>query len=135
MKRENTPIVACLAAHIFLLCVGSPVVLAEMPGSEAQGAEPRDIAALVAELVGRAKADDATYFGARMDPGQSGQAEVVADMIRRSGMATNFAERCTFSTNGTARLDYHMLERRCHFQVDLVNSNGIWTARRFWFCR
>jgi hypothetical protein len=32
-------------------------------------------------------------------------------------------------------LDYHYLEKACHFQIDLAQENGNWKVTRIWFCR
>lgn len=101
----------------------------------AQTDAPQEIAGLVKEIVEKAEASDATYFTPMMDPHYAGKETNLVVMIRRSGMMTNYAERCTLSTNGTGRLNYHFLERGCHFQIDLLKSNDTWRVQRIWFCR
>ncbi len=67
-------------------------------------------------------------------PARRQESNLVA-MIRRSGMSTNYVSRCSLNTNGTGRLDYHDLERGCHFQIDLAKTNDTWAVKRIWFCR
>jgi len=127
-------------------------------GVFAQPGENSQIAALVKEIVNKAKAGDAAYFAPKIK-GYYKEAETnlvdmssqaargrrplyrpgsetnLVDMILRSGMETNYTARCFFTTNGTGRLNYHYPEKKCHFQIDLVKTNDTWTINRIWFCR
>jgi hypothetical protein len=93
------------------------------------------IAALVTTIVAKADKGDAAYFAPHMDSHYRGRETDLVAMIRRSGMATNYVRRCTLNANGTGRLDYHYLERGCHFQIDLSKTNDTWRIKRIWFCR
>jgi hypothetical protein len=101
----------------------------------AVSAATNELDALVREIVTRAEKGDTTYFAPLMAPHYRGQETNLIAMIRHSGMATNYADRSTLNTNGTGRLNYHYLERGCHFQIDLSKSNETWTIKRIWFCR
>ena len=127
-------------------------------GVFAQPGETTQVAGLITEIVNKAKAGDAAYFAPKIEGYSAGaESNLVAlagrdsrgrrpsyrpgaesnlvEMILRSGMATNYPARCLFTTNGTGRLDYHFLEQKCHFQIDLVKTNETWTINRIWFCR
>ena len=127
-------------------------------GVFAQPHETNQVAGLVKEIVGKAKAGDAAYFAPKIEGYSKGAETNVAAiagrdskgrrpsyrpgaekdlvaMILRSGMETNFPGRCLFTTNGTGRLDYHFLKQKCHFQIDVVKTNETWTINRIWFCR
>ena len=90
---------------------------------------------LVTDIVTKADAGDTAYFAAHMGPHYLGQETNLVEMIKRSGMATNYTERLTLNTNGTGRLNYHYLERGCHFQIDITMTNDSWTIRQILFCR
>ena len=114
------------------------ILLVLILGTSAVRAAPNvthEVAALVTEIVTRAEKGDAAYFAPNMDPNYLGKETNLVAMIQRSGMATNYAGRCTINTNGTGNLNYHYLERGCNFQIDLVKTNGTWTLKRIWFCR
>jgi len=128
-------------------------------GVFAQPGDTDQIAGLVKDVVGKAKAGDTAYFAPKIDgytPGaETNQAAVarrdakgrrpsyrpgaesnLVAMILRSGMETNFAARCLLNTNGTGCLDYHMNDGlKCHFQIEIVKTNDTWTISRIWFCR
>jgi len=94
-----------------------------------------EVGALVGKMVTRAQKGDTAYFAPLMDPHYKGKETNLVEMIQRSGMATDYVGRCTLHTNGTGRLNYHYLERGCHFQIDLAKTNQTWTIKRIWFCR
>lgn len=101
----------------------------------AQMGRPHEMASLVKEIVAKAEAGDTPYFAPKMDEHYAGRETNLVGMIRRSGMATNYPGRCTINTNGTGNLNYHYLEARCNFQIDVVKSNETWIIKRIWFCR
>jgi len=111
-----------------ILLLGTCAVLAASGGAN-------EVAALITQIVTRAEKGDAAYFAPYMDKNDTGQETYLVAMIQRSGMATNYMSRCTVNTNGTGNLNYHYLERGCHFQIDLAKTNETWTIKRIWFCR
>ena len=113
---------------IFMLALSACVLLAAPTVTN-------EVATLVAEIVTKADHGDASFFAPHMDPHYKGRETNLVQMIQRSGMATNYVDRCTLNTNGTGRLNYHYLERGCHFQIDLAKTNTTWTIKRIWFCR
>jgi hypothetical protein len=56
------------------------------------------------------------------------------EMIRRSGMLTNYPARLQESRN-KARLDYHERTLKLHFQIDLEKDGQTWIVKRIWLCR
>jgi len=70
-----------------------------------------------------------------MDASAKGQAQRMLEQIKASGMATNFTSQLEDLSETKARLNYHELEKGCHFQVDLEKRDGLWIIRRIWFCR
>ncbi len=89
---------------------------------------------LVKDITDRAVVGDVNYFVPKMDPHCVGLATNLMRMIQRSGMASDFRERCSVQTNGTVRMNYHIPERGAHFKIDMVRSNSIWTVRMFELC-
>ena len=81
-----------------------------------------EVAALITEIVTRAEKGDTAYFACNMDPNDKGKETNLVAMIQRSGMATNYAGRCTVNANCTGNLNYHYLERGCNLQIDLVKT-------------
>jgi hypothetical protein len=90
---------------------------------------------LVAQIVTEAGTTNIPFFAPHMDQAYKGRETDLIGMINQSGMPTNYLTRYHLETNGTARLDYHLLERGCNFQIDLAMTNGDWNIRRIWFCR
>jgi hypothetical protein len=65
---------------------------------------------------------------------EDSQREQLLEMIRRSGMLTNYATRLQESQD-EAQLDYHELTRNLHFQIDLKRDGRMWKVDRIWVCR
>ena len=74
---------------------------------------------IVTNMVQHAKAGDTNYFAPVLDPSSAAQPSQLLAMIQRSGMLTNYSSRLQSESPTFARLNYHYLERGCHFQVDL----------------
>lgn len=85
---------------------------------------------VVTNLVQHARRGDQAFFTLVA----KGPAAEIMSMVQRSGMETNFVERLQKKSDSTARLDYHMLERGCHFQVDLRKDTN-WVVASIWLCR
>jgi hypothetical protein len=99
-------------------------------------AQPTDsLSQLVTEIVRKANAGDTQYFEALLDEPYKGQSAELIEMIKRSEMELNFRQRFEEKSDTTGRLNYHFLEKGCHFQIDLVLDGGTWTVDRIWFCR
>jgi hypothetical protein len=90
---------------------------------------------LVTEIGKHAAADDTAFFAHYMDASAKGQAPQMLKQIKASDMASNFTNRLETISDTKSRLNYHYLERGCHFQVDLEKQDGLWVIRRMWFCR
>jgi hypothetical protein len=60
---------------------------------------------------------------------------MLVEQIKRSGMAENYRSRLEGVSETKARLNYHYLERGCHFQIELEKRDGSWAMKRVWFCR
>ncbi len=89
---------------------------------------------MVAEIVKHATADDTDFFVAYLDAPYKEKANQLIQQIKASGMADNYKSRLEVSET-KARLNYHYLERGCHFQIDLMNQDGAWLIQRVWFCK
>lgn len=89
---------------------------------------------MVGEIVKRAKADDTAFFAKYVDPSIKGQERKLIEQIKASGMMDNYKSRLEVS-DSKARLNFHYLEKGCHFQIDLEKQNGSWLITRIWFCR
>ena len=93
------------------------------------------LAALAAELVAKANAGDSLYFQNLMGGADKEQAAKLMEMIKKSGMETNCRERFTEDPVGIGHLNYHDLERGCHFQMKLSPTEGRWAVDKVSFCR
>jgi len=91
--------------------------------------------ATVQELSAKANAGDQKYFEALLDESYKTKAAGLIEMIKRSEIEQNYKQRFTERPDGTGRLDYHYLEKGCHFQVDLKKTDEQWKVTRIWFCR
>lgn len=113
------------------------VALLTLPITNAcrESANSGSIDQVVREIVDRANSNDTQYFERVLDKPYKGQEEKLIGMIKRSEMLTNYKERLEMRSDVTARLNYHYLEKGCHFQVDLARENGTWIIKRIWFCR
>jgi hypothetical protein len=65
---------------------------------------------------------------------EDSQREQLLEMIRRSGMLTNYTSRLQESQD-EAQLDYHELTQKLHFQIDLKRDGRMWKVDRIWLCR
>ena len=97
--------------------------------------EKPTVAGVVGEIVKRAEANDVEFFAMYLDPSYKGQEPKLIQMIKASGMPSNYPARLRHVSDASVRLDYHYLEEGCHFQVDLERKDGVWTIKRIWFCR
>lgn len=98
--------------------------------------KPTDpLTATVQELVDKANAGDQEYFKALLDESYRTQVARLIEMIKRSEIKQNHKKRFKTQPDGTGRLNYHYLEKGCHFQVDLKKTDGKWEVTRIWFCR
>ena len=95
----------------------------------------RSIDDLVKMVTDRAEAGDTQFFESLLDKPYKGKSPQLIEMIKRSGMLTNFKQRLTKQPDGTGRLNYHYLEKGCYFQIDLLEHDGVWRITRIWFCR
>jgi hypothetical protein len=122
---------AASAVVLAIFCLGFPGC--GKPDSEApQGVTVAD---LVTNFVQRARAGDTTYFTPLLDSAASSQTPELLEMVKRSGMETNYLGRLRKDSATQARLDYHDPDAQCHFQVDLQREGANWTVRRVYFCR
>ena len=99
-----------------------------------QAAKMVTVDQMVAEIVKHATADDTDFFVAYLDAPYKEKANQLIQQIKASGMADNYKSRLEVSET-KARLNYHYLERGCHFQIDLMNQDGAWLIQRVWFCK
>jgi hypothetical protein len=90
---------------------------------------------IVAEIVKHAEAGDKEFFARYLDAPYKGQENQLVQQIKSSGMADNYKDHMKEVSETAARLDYHYLEKSCHFQIDLEKKDGSWSIRRIWFCR
>lgn len=98
--------------------------------------QPSDsLGTAVQQLVTKADADDQKYFKAFLDESYKNQSAKLVTMIKRGEINLNYKQRFTKRLDGTGRLDYHYLEKGCHFQIDLRQKDGAWEVTRIWFCR
>jgi hypothetical protein len=99
-------------------------------------AQPDDsLGAVVQQLVAKAEAGDLKYFTSLLGKAHGDQSPVLVDMIRRSDISENYKQRFSTRPDGSGRLNYHYLEKGCHFQVDLRKNDVGWETTRIWFCR
>ncbi len=110
------------------------VSLVLLLGGCRQAAKSLTVDEMVAEIVQHAMADDTAFFAKYLDAPYKGQAKQLIQQIQASGMADNYQSRLEI-TDAKARLNYHYLEKGCHFQIDLERHDGNWTIQRMWFCR
>lgn len=90
---------------------------------------------MVAVIVKHATTDDTAFFAQYMDASYKGQEKKLIGQIKASGMADNYRNRLEGVSETKARLNYHYLEKGCHFQIDLEKQDESWTITRIWFCR
>ncbi len=118
-----------MSKTLLIMCVGVSLI----------GCSPSVKAAtiddVVREIVKHAAAGDTEFFAQYMDPSYKGQERRIVEQIKASGMAENYKNRVEYVSEMTARLNYHYLEKGCHFQVDIEKQNGSWIIRKIWFCR
>lgn len=98
--------------------------------------QERTIAGIVAEIDKRAKANDTAFFSGYLDASYRGQEARLIKMVNASGMLTNYKSHLSRASSTSARLGYcGPGTPGCHFQVDLKQTNGLWSIERIWFCR
>lgn len=109
----------------------------------------KSIDKLVTEIVVRAKADDKETFGKYLVAHRDGdlpgdyekraekQSQKLIEMVLRSDMENNYKQRLEHISSSNARLNYHYLEKGCHFQIELekIEEYGTWHIKNIWFCR
>jgi hypothetical protein len=100
-----------------------------------QAAKTATVDEMVGEIVKHATADDTAFFAEYLDASYKGQEKQLIQQIKASGMSDNYKSRLEGVSETKARLNYHFLEKGCHFQIDLVRQDGVWTIKRIWFCR
>jgi hypothetical protein len=93
------------------------------------------LGALATEIAAKASAGDSKYFESLMDEPYKGQSEKLIEQVKRSEIQANYKQRFRQLSPTAGRLDYHYLEKACHFQIDLAQENGNWKVTRIWFCR
>lgn len=95
----------------------------------------QNLGMLVTNLVEHAQSGDAGYFDSLLRGRDSGNTERLMEMIRGSGMLTNYLTRVQTNSPANFRLGYRDLARGCNFQVDLLKDGENWRLKRIWFCR
>ncbi len=113
-------------------------VLALVAGCSAgarNGLTGQSVGQVVTNIVAFAQAGKTTCFTPVFEPLGDLQTPQLFGMIQRSGMLTNYSGRLQMQSAVKARLDYHYIERGCHFQVDLQKNGSTWRVTRIWFCR
>jgi 5-formaminoimidazole-4-carboxamide-1-beta-D-ribofuranosyl 5'-monophosphate synthetase len=90
---------------------------------------------MVGVIIKHADDGDKGFFSQYMDTEFKGHADKLIVMIKASGMADNYKTRLVDVSDAKARLNYHYLEKGCHFQINLERHDGSWIIRRIWFCR
>jgi len=114
---------------LLMACMGAPMIGCR-PSPKAE-----TIDGLVGEITKHASADDTAFFAQYMDASAKSQAPQILKQIKASGMTTNSTNRLETVSETKARLNYHYIEKGCHFQVDLEKQDGFWVIRRIWLCR
>jgi|ERR1043166_55292 hypothetical protein len=104
-------------------------------GGCGQTAKTATVDRMVGEIVKRATTDEAAFFTEYLDTSYKGQKKQLIQQIKASGMADNYQSRLEGVSETKAHLNYHFLEKGCHFQIDLVKQDDAWTIKRIWFCR
>jgi hypothetical protein len=104
-------------------------------GGCAQAIRTATVDELVGEIVKHATVDDTAFFADYLGASYKGQEKQLIQQIKASGMADNYKSRLEGVSETKARLDYDYLEKRCHFQIELVKLDDSWTIKRIWFCR
>jgi formiminotetrahydrofolate cyclodeaminase len=107
----------------------------QVPENAAPTAKTATIDETVAEIVKHAAIADNAYFTEHMDPSYKGQETKLIEQIKASGMAEDYKNRLENLSETKARLNYHYLEKGCHFQIDLEKQNNSWVIQRIWFYR
>jgi hypothetical protein len=95
----------------------------------------QNLGGLVTNMVQHAQSGDAVYFDSLLRGPDAGEAPKLMEMIRGSGMLTNYMTRVQTNSTADFRLGYHDLARGCNFQVDLLKDGLNWRLKRIWFCR
>ncbi len=111
------------------------LLLAACEGAVESKPQAQSLGAAVTNLFERAQAGDINYFTALVVSPAPGSAAGLMAMVRRSGMLTNYTERLHSTSPTEARLDYHYLEKGCHFQVNLAKQGSAWQVTGIWPCR
>ncbi len=94
-----------------------------------------DLGALITNVVQHADAGDDGYFDPLLRGHEAGETAHAIEMIRASGMLTNYMSRFQTNSAATLRLGYCDPCRGCHFQIDLFKEDQTWRLDRIWFCR
>jgi hypothetical protein len=115
-------------------CFGAAVLFQCSAWAETSSANPT-LGAVVTNLVQRAEAGDVGFFKGLLGSSDDAVVTQVIRMVQRSGMLTNYTSRFESSSPTSARLNYHWLERHCHFQVDLHKDKDAWGVKRIGLCR
>jgi hypothetical protein len=90
---------------------------------------------LVAAIVNRARANDVSFFETHLRLSSKDKAGELVAMVLRSGMLDNFRYQIEPVSPRSVRLDYHYLERGCHFQIELRLTQNGWDISGMEFCR
>ncbi|MBN1475492.1 hypothetical protein JXA47_01940 [Candidatus Sumerlaeota bacterium] len=93
-----------------------------------------DVVQMIAD---QAEAGNTGYF-AQLLEAPEGMDDAVAQLIAQivsSEIAETYRDHISERSDSACHLDYHWLERGCHFQVDLSRSGYHWFVERIWFCR
>ena len=102
---------------------------------EKENLSSKTIEQIVIEIVKKAELKDTGYFQNLLDTPYKKMTEQITKQINNSGMIINYKEHLEMKSNNTARLNYHYLEKGCHFQIDLIKHGNNWKISRVWFCR
>jgi len=104
----------------------------------------KSIDELVIEIVAQAKANNQELFRKTLktlDVEYKDHKQKLIEMILRSDMESNYKQRIKYISSSEARLNYHYLEKGCHFQIELEKEkdwkerSSWWTVKRIYFCR
>jgi hypothetical protein len=121
--------------HLRIIAGWLGCILAGFSASAQSNLAAHSVGEIVTNMVQHAQTGDTNYFIAVLDSSATGKASQLIGMIQRSGMLTNYPSRLESQSPAEVRLNYHYLERGCHFQIDLQKQDTVWKVTRIWFCR
>jgi hypothetical protein len=90
----------------------------------------------VQRIAERAEEGNTDFFAPLLgDPATAESVMQMIEQIRISEIAETYRDHISERSSSACHLDYHWLERGCHFQVDLVRGSAEWHVERIWLCR